>query len=44
MMTEIGQWLDAEKQIKSSLGSAKVAMDPKTLRQLKSLGYLGGKP
>ena len=44
MMTEIGKWLDAEKQIKSFLGSgAKATMDQKTLEQLRSLGYVGGK-
>jgi arylsulfatase A-like enzyme len=44
MMTEIGKWLDAEKQIKSLLGrGAKATMDPKTLEQLRSLGYIGGK-
>ena len=44
MMKEIRQWLDAEKQIRISLGGgAKATMDQKTLEQLKSLGYLGGK-
>jgi arylsulfatase A-like enzyme len=44
MMTEIGKWLDAEKQIKSVLGrGAKATMDQKTLEQLRSLGYIGGK-
>jgi len=44
MMTEIGKWLDAEKQIKSLLGrGAKATMDQKTLEQLRSLGYIGGK-
>jgi hypothetical protein len=44
MMTEIGKWLDAEKQIKSFLGrGAKAAMDQQTLDQLRSLGYIGGK-
>ena len=44
MMTEIGKWLDAEKQIKSFLGrGAKATMDQKTLDQLRSLGYIGGK-
>lgn len=44
MMTEIGKWLDAEKQIKSFLGrGAKATMDQKTLEQLRSLGYIGGK-
>lgn len=44
MVTEIGKWLDAEKKIKSFLGSgAKATMDQKTLEQLRSLGYIGGK-
>ena len=44
MTTEIGKWLDAEKQIKSFLGSgAKATMDQKTLEHLRSLGYIGGK-
>ena len=44
MMTEIGTWLGAEKQIKSFLGrGAKATMDQKTLEQLRSLGYIGGK-
>ena len=44
MMTEIAKWLDAEKQIKSFLGrGAKATMDAKTLEQLRSLGYIGGK-
>lgn len=44
MMTEVGKWLDAEKQIKSFLGrGAKATMDQQTLDQLRSLGYIGGK-
>ena len=44
MMTEIGKWMEAQKQIKSFLGrGAKATMDAKTLEQLRSLGYLGGK-
>ena len=44
MTTEIGKWLDAEKRIKSFLGrGAQATMDPKTLEQLRSLGYIGGK-
>jgi arylsulfatase A-like enzyme len=44
MMTEIGKWMDAQKQIRSFLGrGAKAAMDKQTLEQLRSLGYLGGK-
>jgi len=44
MMTEIGKWLDAQKQIRNLLGKgAQATLDPKTIEQLKSLGYLGGK-
>jgi hypothetical protein len=44
MMTEIGKWMDAQKQIRTFLGrGAKAAMDKQTLEQLRSLGYLGGK-
>jgi arylsulfatase A-like enzyme len=44
MMTEIGKWLDAEKQIRTILGrGTKATMDQQTLDQLRSLGYLGGK-
>jgi arylsulfatase A-like enzyme len=44
LMAEIGRWMDAQKQIKSFLGSgAKATMDQKTLEQLRSLGYIGGK-
>jgi arylsulfatase A-like enzyme len=44
MTSEIGKWLDAQKQIKSFLGrGAQATMDAKTLEQLRSLGYLGGK-
>ena len=44
MMSEISKWMDAQKQIKSVLGQgAKATMDAKTLDQLRSLGYLGGK-
>ena len=44
MMSEISKWMDAQKQIKSVLGQgAKATMDAKTLEQLRSLGYLGGK-
>ena len=43
MMTEIGKWLDAQKQIRAVLGrGAQAAMDKQTLEQLRSLGYLGG--
>ena len=44
MMTEIGKWMDAQKQIRGLLGrGAKAAMDKQTIEQLRSLGYLGGK-
>ena len=45
MMTEIGKWMNAQQQIRSFLGhGAKATMDQQTLDQLRSLGYLGGKP
>ena len=44
MMTEIGKWLDAQKQIRSLLGrGAKASIDQQTVEKLRSLGYLGGK-
>jgi hypothetical protein len=44
MMTEIGRWMDGQKQIRSVLGrGAKAALDQQTRDQLRSLGYLGGK-
>lgn len=44
MVTEVGKWLDAEKQIRSILGrGATATLDTQTLDQLRSLGYLGGK-
>jgi arylsulfatase A-like enzyme len=44
MMTEIGRWMDAQKQIRGFLGrGAKATIDQQTLDQLRSLGYLGGK-
>ncbi len=44
MMTELGKWLDAQKQIRSVLGKgARSTLDQKTLEQLRSLGYIGGK-
>ncbi|HZT29140.1 MAG TPA: sulfatase-like hydrolase/transferase [Bryobacteraceae bacterium] len=43
MMSEIQKWLDAQKQIKTLLGSgAKATIDPQTLEKLRSLGYIGG--
>jgi len=44
MMTEIGRWLEAQKQVRSSLSRGpKATLDQKTLDRLRSLGYLGGK-
>jgi arylsulfatase A-like enzyme len=44
MMVEVGKWMDAQKQIKRLLGpGGKSTLDPKTIEQLKSLGYIGGK-
>lgn len=44
MMTEIGKWMDAQKQIRRILGEGgKATLDRQTLEQLRSLGYLGGK-
>ena len=45
MMAGIGAWMDAQKQIRSTLGRAgKAAVDQNTMDRLRSLGYLGGKP
>jgi arylsulfatase A-like enzyme len=44
MMTEIGKWIAAQKQIRSVLGAgAKATLDQQTIEKLRSLGYLGGK-
>jgi len=44
MMTELGKWLDAQKQLRALLGrGARSTMDPETLEELRSLGYIGGK-
>jgi arylsulfatase A-like enzyme len=44
MTTEIGKWIDTQKQIRRVLGQgAKAALDQQTVQQLRSLGYLGGK-
>lgn len=44
MVTEIGQWMDQQKQIRSVLGrGAKATVDQETMQKLRSLGYLGGK-
>jgi arylsulfatase A-like enzyme len=44
LLAQIGKWMDAQKQIRKFLGQgAKVTLDPKTLEQLRSLGYIGGK-
>ncbi len=41
---EIGRWVDAQNKIRSSLrGGGKATIDAKTMEQLRSLGYLGGK-
>lgn len=43
MMTELGKWMDQQRQIRSLLGQgAKAAVDQQTLNHLRSLGYLGG--
>jgi arylsulfatase A-like enzyme len=43
MMTEIGKWLEAQKQLKSSLSRGpKATLDQQTIDRLRSLGYLGG--
>jgi arylsulfatase A-like enzyme len=42
-LTEIRQWIDAQKQIRQHLGAAgKSTLDPQTLERLRSLGYIGG--
>jgi len=44
MVTEIGQWMEKQKQIRSVLGrGANATVDQDTLEKLRSLGYLGGK-
>lgn len=44
MMSELGKWLDAQKQIRAVLGKGAPSMlDRQVLDQLRSLGYLGGK-
>ena len=44
MMTELGKWVDAQKQIRAVLGKgARSTLDQQTLDQLRSLGYIGGK-
>jgi hypothetical protein len=44
MMTELGKWLDAQKQLRAWLGKgARSTMDQQTLEQLRSMGYIGGK-
>ena len=45
LMAEIGQWIDAQKQIRAVLGRGeKSTLDQQTIEQLRSLGYLGGSP
>ena len=44
LMTELGKWLDAQKQLRAVLGKgARSTLDQQTLDQLRSLGYIGGK-
>lgn len=44
MMSELVQWLDAQKKLQGVLGhGAKSTLDARTIEQLRSLGYLGGK-
>jgi hypothetical protein len=44
MVTDIGQWMEKQKQIRSVLGrGAKATVEQETLEKLRSLGYLGGK-
>jgi len=43
MMTEVGQWMEAEKLIRSSLiQGPNATIDAKTMQRLRSLGYVGG--
>jgi arylsulfatase A-like enzyme len=45
MITGIGKWMAEQTRIRSVLGrGAKATMDRQTLDQLRSLGYVGGKP
>lgn len=42
-MSEVGKWLDAQKQIRTLLGRGpNSTLDQKTIEHLRSLGYLGG--
>jgi arylsulfatase A-like enzyme len=44
MVSEIGSWMDTQRQVRAALGrGAKATLDQQTLDQLRSLGYLGGK-
>jgi arylsulfatase A-like enzyme len=44
IMTELGKWLEAQKQLRALLGKgARSVLDQQTLDQLRSLGYIGGK-
>jgi arylsulfatase A-like enzyme len=44
MMTELGKWLDAQKQVRMVLGKGtRSILDQRTLDELRSLGYIGGK-
>ncbi len=43
MMTDIGKWMDRQRQVRNLLGQgAKATVDQQTLDHLRSLGYLGG--
>jgi arylsulfatase A-like enzyme len=44
-MAEINRWIAAQTRIRGALGKGeKSALDPHTLEQLRSLGYIGGNP
>jgi arylsulfatase A-like enzyme len=45
MSAEINRWIEAQNKIKPLLGTkGKTVLDPATIEQLRSLGYIGGKP
>jgi choline-sulfatase len=42
-MAELRQWLEAQKKISGAIGhSGTTTLDPRTIEQMRSLGYLGG--
>lgn len=42
-MTQLRQWLEAQKKISGAIGhSGTTTLDPRTIEQMRSLGYLGG--